>query len=81
MYKRQDIARTEADEADGMPNQPGYLDWLYAKEPCVRVPGMEHWVEDNGGGDNIVVRANKWGHTYAPLTQWLKANNIEWDEF
>lgn len=76
-----DIALAEADEADGMPNQPGYLEWLYTEEPCVRVPGMVHWVEDTGGSNDIVVRANRWGDTYAPLTRWLKANGIEWTEF
>ena len=31
--------------------------------------------------ENIVVRANKWGETYGPLTTWLKDNNIPWSEF
>ncbi len=30
---------------------------------------------------NIQVRANRWGDSYAPLTEWLKEHNIEWDEF
>jgi hypothetical protein len=46
----------------------------------IRVPGMNHWVEDVGV-DQVIVRANKWGHTYEPLTNWLKVNNIGWSEF
>jgi len=26
------------------------------------------------------VRANRWGTTFAPLTEWLNANGIEWHE-
>ena len=47
----------------------------------VRVQGMNAWVEDDGYEDCFVVRANKWGRTYAPLTNWLKAHDIPWDEY
>lgn len=75
-----EIARAEADEADGMPNQPGYIEWLKSSNDCVRVPGMDWWVEDDGASEQFVVRANKWGRTYEPLTDWLKAHGIEWIE-
>ena len=41
---------------------------------------MEHWVNDEGL-DTYIVRANKWGRTYKPLTEWLTYNAIEWSEF
>lgn len=31
--------------------------------------------------ESIFVRTNKWGDVYAPLTEWLKANDIPWSEF
>ena len=46
----------------------------------VQVPGMDWWVEDTGASEQIMVRANKWGRTYEPLTEWLKAHGIEWVE-
>lgn len=47
----------------------------------IQVPNAHYSVENNGVDIDIVVRANKWGSTYAPLTEWLKANNITWSEF
>ena len=60
-----------------------YLKYLNGVSECVKVPGANHLVYSGGSTDDIdiIVRANKWGRTYAPLTQWLKANNIEWSEF
>lgn len=57
-----------------------YLNYLQSMQEYVRIPGMS-WDLHNGGYDSIVVRANKWGNNYEPLTTWLKANNITWDEF
>lgn len=51
------------------------------EEEIVAVPGCEHFVSNDGAGDNIVVRANKWGNTYAPLTEWLTEHSIPWSEF
>lgn len=31
--------------------------------------------------DRIDVRANKWGRSYAPLTEWMRKHNIEWEEW
>lgn len=50
-------------------------------ETIIAVPGCDHFVADDGNEESIIVRANKWGRTYAPLTEWLKANNISWEEF
>jgi hypothetical protein len=69
------IQLAEEDEADGR-----YLEWLYEVQQVIRVPGMEHWVNDEGL-DTCIVRANKWGMTYKPLTEWLTYNAIEWSEF
>lgn len=44
------------------------------------VPGLECWVVDSGSGDEVIVTANKWGRVYQPLTEWLKANSIDWTE-
>lgn len=57
-----------------------YVKYLERKDEFIKVPGTEMLVH-NGGVDAIVVRANKWGRVYGPLTTWLKANNIEWSEF
>ena len=59
----------------------GYQEWLASSQQCIEVPGFGHFVSDDGVGDFITVRANKWGRTYKPLTQWLVNNNIEWDEW
>lgn len=68
--------RTEFDDDE----DPEYIAWCKESSECIRVPGMEHWVNNDGVDNEIVVRANKWGRTYAPLTAWLSANNIEWRE-
>lgn len=60
---------------------PDYLEWAAKTIECIRVPGADHMVENDGIGEFIAVRANKWGNTYYPLTNWLKANDIIWDEF
>jgi hypothetical protein len=58
-----------------------HLAWLLKEEPCIRVPFSDHYVNDGGAGENIIVRANKWGHVHAPLTTWLKKHDITWTEF
>ena len=59
-----------------------YIDWCLASSEVVYIPGTDHCVTNDSGSDkHIVVRANKWGSTYYPLTEWLTANNIPWDEF
>jgi hypothetical protein len=58
-----------------------FMRWANEKVVCIKVPETGHLVEDDGVPEYITVRANKWGRTYYPLTDWLKANNIEWDEF
>jgi len=35
---------------------------------------------DNNDKPLICVRANKWGRNYAPLTEWLSNNNIQYTE-
>lgn len=58
-----------------------YIQWLQESSECVIIPFTEALVENCGDGDTVVVRANKWGDNYLPLTLWLKHHNIEWDEF
>ena len=58
-----------------------YIQWLQESSECVIIPFTEALVTNDGVGDTIIVRANKWGKNYLPLTLWLKRHNIEWDEF
>ena len=67
-------------EAVAEGHEPDFIEWLSTPEKMIRVPGMEHWVAD-GGHEDIVVRANPGGMVYGPLTTWLKAKGITWDEF
>lgn len=58
-----------------------YIQWLQESSECVIIPVTEALVTNDGVGDTIIIRANKWGDNYLPLTLWLKRHNIEWDEF
>lgn len=62
-------------------DDPDYIAWCKASTDCIKIPGTELYASDDGFEDHIAVRANKWGRIYEPLTDWLKANNIEWSEF
>lgn len=57
-----------------------YIQYLQRVEEVVHIPGTEY-VAENGGVDTIVIRANKWGSIYGPITSWLRSHNIEWSEF
>lgn len=60
-------------------------DWYYEDlkklTTFIQVPTKDWWLDGGSGEIHIVVRANKWGDSYAPLTKWLEANNITWGEF
>jgi len=59
-----------------------YASWLCKSSLVLQVPYADHKViteETNIG--NLIVRANKWGQTYAPLTRFLEENDIAWDEY
>ncbi len=60
---------------------PDYIEWCKASTNCIKVPDTDWYISDDGVGESIVVRANKWGSSYAPLTAWLTKHNIEWSEF
>lgn len=52
----------------------------------LRVPQMiredgPFYVENDGTDGRIIVRANEWGPTYVPLTQWLIKNAINWETY
>lgn len=72
----EDIARAEQDSDI----DPEYLKWLKEDVQVIAVPNSEYRVVADACGEGFVVRANKWGNVYAPLTAWLQANNIPWDE-
>ena len=62
-------------------SDPAYVSWLQESSECVIIPFIGSLVTNDGVDDVVVVRANKWGNNYLPLTRWLKYHNIEWDEF
>jgi hypothetical protein len=81
----EDIAIQEASQYD----DPEYLAWLKREEEVIEIPSGElnlwgqHRYTDSGSSpdqENFCIRANKSGSIYEPLTNWLKANNIEWSE-
>ena len=63
-------------------DDPEYIEWCKSVVECIQIPNRDHFVENDSADElSIVVRANKWGHSYDPLTTWLKSNNIKWSEF
>ena len=58
-----------------------YITWLESEGEVIAIPGTELFTANDGVGDHISIRANKWGRVYEPMTNWLKANNITWGEF
>jgi hypothetical protein len=59
----------------------GHATWLKKEERIFQVPGCDHFVRCDTIGSDLIVRANPWGRTYKPLTEWLKKHNIEWREY
>jgi hypothetical protein len=75
--KADDVAEAIASSQD-----PEYIEWLREFSDCIVVPDTDGMLTaESGIGTDIVIRANKWGRVYGPLTRWLKANGIEWHEF
>ena len=70
----------ELAEADPESDQD-YLEWLHCMQQVIQIPGTELWADACEAGGNLFIRANKWGRVYEPLTNWLRANNIAWEEF
>lgn len=58
-----------------------YVAYLERVENVVDVPGTALRVADGGDAEDIIVRANRWGSVYEPLTDWLATNKILWTEF
>lgn len=73
----EDIARSLA---LGDQENPDYLQWLQEKSSVTNVPGTNYLVNVDVMEEGLAIRANKWGTTYAPLTQWLTKHGIEWSE-
>ena len=74
-------ASPESIEASKDDPDKNYQAYLASSTRYIEVPNSGHFVADDGVGDFITVRANKWGRTYEPLTQWLVNNNIDWEEW
>lgn len=78
-----EVSRIGTDrEADAALAEGDHMMAVYYRttQHLLKVPGIE-WHLDAGCGEDCVVRANKWGVVYAPLTAWLKSHGIEWTEF
>jgi hypothetical protein len=74
----EEIKKAEADKL----TDPDYLEYLRQEAELVNIPNTVLIADNNSGSrDHIIVRANKWGRIYTPLTVWLAANGIEWSEF
>ena len=58
-----------------------YIEWLKEETPVFRIPDYPYWREYSEGQEVFIVRANKWGDFYTPLTNLLKEHGIEWEEF
>lgn len=69
------IARAIAEGRDD-----DHIEWLEEVRECVRIPNTDLVRLQDGLDNCICIRANKWGSVYEPLTDWLKANGIEWGE-
>ena len=70
------------DETFDSNDDPDYIEWCLKSQECIAVPNSDHYVANDSGSDEyVVVRANKWGHTYYPLTGWLTKHGITWSEF
>jgi hypothetical protein len=58
-----------------------HLEWLKSIEIYGRLPNYPSAFDvDDSVEGYAIVRANKWGNLYAPLTEFLKNNNITWEE-
>jgi hypothetical protein len=63
--------------ADG---DSAYAEWLSEVSAFVDIPGTEYRVAAYEADGCLSVRANHRGPVYAPLTAWLRANGINWQE-
>lgn len=69
-------AQQAAEEGEGF-----YAQWLMEQSIVAYIPGTEISVHASICEGNMCIRANQWGSVYAPLTKFLRDNNIVWDEF
>ena len=80
------------DRANGSPEElaialkhessPDYIAWLKEVEATMEVPNRDGvYISADIHEDSITVRANKWGLTYIPLTDWLREHSITWEEY
>ncbi len=60
-----------------------YYDWLTTEIELINIPHTSISLVNGGTPTSraCVVRANKWGPAYLPLTTWLKINRVEWQEW
>ena len=60
-----------------------YKAWLQAEITVLHVPNTDITTEVYADTEDprFIVRANKWGSIYKPLTTFLTEANIPWEEF
>ena len=78
-----EIAQHVTEQLLGEPVQEGYLEWLNTEIELINIPHTSISLVNAGTttSENCIVRANKWGPAYLPLTTWLKINRVEWQEW
>lgn len=63
-------------------DDPAYIAWCKGSFEHIKIPGTDHYVvNDSCGVHDIAVQANPWGLAYKPLTEWLAAHGISWNEY
>ena len=63
----------------------GYAKWLGERPTLMDIPNTDHCVEyyESSGARShplLFIRANRWGNTFYPITEWLTSHNITWEE-
>ena len=58
-----------------------YVQYLESVNEYFQFPNYPYIISNSGTDNSIIIRANKWGSLYKPLTEWLINNNITWSEF
>lgn len=71
----------EAVERTRKAGDKDYLGFLTETCTFMTIPDYDYCTEASVFEERVIVRANKWGRLYGPLTAFLKANDIPWEEF
>ena len=58
-----------------------HLAWLQEHTTIVKLPNIDWWLVDGGNKTETVVRANRWGDSFAPVMAFLTMNKIHHVKF